>query len=115
MKTFATEAKTCGIPIRLQPAWLVSAADDNLYNIKTREVLAAFAEFEIPVGEGNIIFPEGNAPKYLAEYFKDELPENPYVEDPADVRCLSFSPGGEVLNGNVYQQDIMEMIRNYAP
>ena len=115
VKTFATEAKKCGIPIRLQPAWLVSAADDNLYNIKTREVLAAFADFEIPVGEGNIIFPEGNAPKYLAEYFKDELPENPYVEDPADVRCLSFSPGGEVLNGNVYQQDIMEMIRNYAP
>ena len=27
VKQFAAEAKTCGIPIRLQPAWLVSATD----------------------------------------------------------------------------------------
>ncbi|MBO5757236.1 MAG: radical SAM protein, partial [Clostridia bacterium] len=114
VKQFAAEAKRCGIPIRLQPAWLVSATDDNPYNIKTREVLAAFADLEISENEGNVIFPEGNARKYLAAYFADTIPENPYVEDPRDVRCLSFSPGGDVLDGNVYKQDVMEIIKAYT-
>ena len=115
VKQFAAEVKACGIPIRLQPAWLVSVTDDNPYNVKTREILASFADMEIPANEGNVIFPEGNALKYLAEYFTDELPENPYVEDPCDVRCVSFSPNGDVLGGNVYERDIMEIIRDYAP
>ena len=115
VKIFAAEAKACGIPIRLQPAWLRSAVDDNPYNRKTREILSGFADMDIPVGDGNIIFPEGNALKYLAEYFSDELPENPYVEDPRDIRCVSFSPNGDVLSGNVYRNDIMEIIKDYAP
>ena len=115
VKQFAAEAKKSGIPIRLQPAWLVSATDDNPYNRKTREILGSFADMEIDVGEGNVIFPEGNALKYLAEYFTDDLPENPYVEDPCDVRCVSFEPNGDVLGGNVYRRDIMEIVNNYAP
>ena len=115
VKQFATEAKACGIPIRLQPAWLVSAADDNPYNRKTREILASFADMEISVNQGNVIFPEGNALRYLAEYFTDELPENPYVEDPRDVRCVSFEPNGDVLGGNIYKNDIMEIIGGYTP
>ena len=112
---FAAEAKACGIPIRLQPAWLVSATDDNPYNRKTREILGSFADVKIPVGEGNVIFPEGNALRYLAEYFTDTLPENPYAEDPRDVRCVSFEPNGDVLGGNVCERDIMEIIRDYLP
>lgn len=115
VKQFAAEAKKCGIPIRLQPAWLVSATNDNPYNRKTREILGSFADMEIPANEGNIIFPEGNALKYLSEYFTDTLPENPYVENPCDVRCVSFSPNGDVLGGNVYRKDIMEIIRDYEP
>ena len=115
VKTFAQEAQRADIPIRLQPAWLVSEADDNPYNRKTREILDSFADMGIAVNEGNIIFPEGNAMKYLAEYFTDELPENPYAEDPSDVRCVSFSPNGDVLNGNVYERDILEILRDYAP
>jgi len=115
VKQFASEAKKCGIPIRLQPAWLVSVKDDNPYNRKTREILGSFADMEIPANEGNIIFPEGNALKYLAEYFTDELPENPYVENPRDVRCVSFEPNGNVLVGNVYRKDIMEILEDYNP
>ncbi|MBE6662831.1 MAG: radical SAM protein [Ruminococcaceae bacterium] len=114
VKRFAAEAKACDIPIRLQPAWLRSATDDNPYNRKTREILDSFADMEIPVGEGNIVFPEGNALKYLAEYFTDNHPENPYVEDPRDVHCVSFEPNGNVLGGNVYERDIMEIIKDYA-
>jgi hypothetical protein len=113
VKRFAAEAKNCGIPIRLQPAWLVSATDDNPYNVKTREILDRFANLEICQNGGNVIFPEGNALKYLAEYFNDKLPENPYIEDPCDVRCASFSPNGDVLGGNMYQSDIMEILRKY--
>ena len=115
VRAFATQVKKCGIPMRLQPAWLKSRTDDNPYNVKTREILDSFSDLEIPESDGNVIFPEGNARKYLAEYFTDELPENPYVEDPSDVRCVSFSPNGDVLGGNVYRQDIMEIIKNYAP
>ena len=114
VKQFAAEAKKCGIPIRLQPAWLVSTTDDNPYNRKTREILNSFVDMDITANEGNIIFPEGTALKYLAEYFTDELPENPYVEDPRDVRCVSFEPNGDVLGGNVYRKDIMEIIKDYA-
>ncbi len=115
VKRFASEAKACGIPIRLQPAWLVSATGDNPYNRKTREIIDSFKDMGIPTNEGNVIFPEGNALKYLAEYFTDELPENLYVEDPRDVRCVSFEPNGNVLGGNVYRKDIMEIIRDYLP
>ena len=115
VRQFATEAKKCGIPIRLQPAWLRSAVDDNPYNRKTREILDIFADMGISVNEGNVVFPEGNALKYLAEYFTDELPENPYAEDPCDVRCLSFEPNGNVLGGNVYRKDIMEILEDYNP
>ena len=115
VKLFAAEAKKCGIPIRLSPAWLVRVTDDNPYNEKTREILESFADLELSVGEGNVIFPEGNALKYLAEYFTDELPENPYAEDPRDVRCVSFEPNGDVLGGNVYRNGIMEIIKDYAP
>ena len=114
-KAFAREALNAGIPIRLQPAWLVSPDHDNPYNHRTREILEKFTPMGIPVGSGNVIFPEGNARKYLAEYFTDEIPENPYVEDPTDVKCVSFSPNGDVLDGNVYERDILEIIKNYAP
>ena len=93
----------------------MSATDDNPYNVKTREILASFAHMELPVGEGNVIFPEGNALKYLAEYFTDEHPKNPYAEDPCDVRCVSFEPNGDILGGNVHERDIMEIANNYAP
>ena len=115
VKLFATEAKKHGIPMRLQPAWFKCRADANPYNVKTREILDSFADLCIPEGEGNIIFPEGNALKYFAEYFTNEIIENPYAEDPRDVRCLSFSPNGDVLNGNACRKEIMEIIKDYAP
>jgi len=74
VKLFATEAKNAGVPIRIQPAWLVSKDDENPYNQKTREILAEFSALGIAENDGNVIFPEGNALKYLSEYFTDDLP-----------------------------------------
>ena len=115
VKLFASEAIGAGIPVRLSPAWLVSENDDNAYNRKTREIIGGFDGVKISVGEGNIVFPEGNAIKYLSEYFTDNLPKNPYIEDSRDLRTVSFSPNGDVLHGNVYADDIMEIIKNYVP
>ena len=113
--SFAAEAKRCGIPIRLQPAWLVSRADENPYNRVTREILSRFSDLEIPIGDGNVVFAEGNARKYLAKYFADASPENPYREDPRDVRCLSFGANGDLLGENVYRKDIDKILRDYTP
>ena len=115
VKAFARECVSLDIPIRLQPAWLVSSTDDNPYNRKTREILNSFSDMKIQEGEGNVIFPEGNALKYLSEYFKDSAPENPYIDDPYDVRCISFSPNGDVLFGNVYKNGIEETMKSYLP
>ena len=115
VKIFAEEVKNAGIPIRLSPAWLVGTHDDNPFNMKTREILNSFSDLGIPVGEGNVVFPEGNALKYLSDYFTDYAPANPYVEDPSDIRCISFSANGDVLGENVYKKDIVEIIENYEP
>ena len=115
VRAFAAELKRFCIPTRLQPAWLVSAEADNEYNAKTREILDSFADLGFAVNEGNVVFPEGNAAKYLAEYFVADAPKNPYEEDPTDVRCVSFAAHGDVLGSNFYTCDIMEIIENYAP
>ena len=115
VRAFAEEAVGAGLPVRLQPAWLVSEKDDNPYNRRTRELLESFRDLELAVGTGNIVFPEGNARLYLSEYFTDQEVQNPYEENPRDVRCISFDPEGGVLGDNFYRRDIMEIIRDYTP
>ena len=91
----------------------VKTTDNNTE--QAQDILADLADMDIPVGQGNVIFPEGNALTYLSEYFTGDLPENPYVDDPYDVRCVSFSPNGDVLGGNVYLRDITDIIATYTP
>ena len=113
---FAQNAVQAGIPVRLQPAWLVSPEDPNPYNDRTQEIIRKFAPLHISLNQGNVIFPSGNALKYLCEYFDENATvSNLYEEDPKDVRTISFDPDGGVLNGNIYQTDILEIIENYKP
>lgn len=113
VKAFALEARSAGIPIRIQPAWLVSREDGNRYNLRTKEILCEFRSLGIEENEGNLIFPEGNAKIHLAEYFTDSIPQNPYADDPYDIRCLSVDPDGSVLGGNIYENDIMDIVERY--
>ena len=115
VKLFIREVTVCGIPAKLQPAWLVSKEHENPYNKKTREILCELEAMGISQGSGNIVFPQGNALEYLSEYFTDTHVENPYIEDPYNVKCISFSPNGDVLNGNVYKQDITDILHSYSP
>lgn len=113
---FAKNAVRAGIPVRLQPAWLVSPEDSNPYNDRTREIIREFDPLHVSLNQGNVIFPAGNALKYLREYFDENTAvSNPYEEDPEDVRTVSFDPDGNVLNGNVYQTDILEILEQYKP
>ncbi len=110
---FAAALLKAGVPVRTQPAWLVSAEDDNPYNAKTRELLKQFEALGIKANSGNVVFPEGKAKVHLSEYFTGAIPENPYVEDPADLRCLSVDADGGLLGANLYEKDVMEIVKAY--
>lgn len=116
VKAFAEAVLKAGIPIRVQPAWLVSQEDDNPYNIHTREILKEFCDMGISANEGNVIFPAGNALKYLGDYLKPMADdENPYWEDPEDIKAICFSANGDILGSNIYKDDIRHIISSYKP
>lgn len=113
---FANEVKTADISLKVHPAWLVSPEADNPYNSKTREILTVFSRMGIETGEGNIVFPSGNALEYLGEYFDlSKENRNPYEEDPTDIRAICFSANGDILGSNIYKKDIMEILAEYSP
>ena len=114
VKAFASAVREKGVTLKLHPAWLQSPDADNVYNNKTRELLAEFDGVEI--SEGNIIFPSGNALKYLGEYFDTRKKQkNPYDEDPRDIKAICFSANGDILGSNVYEKDICEILSEYNP
>lgn len=116
VKYFAECVAKSKISIKLSPAWLVSKDDNNTYNVRTREIIREFDYLNIPVGSGNVIFPSGNALKYLEEYFDENVEySSPYDENPRDVRAVSFSPNGDVLGGNVYKKGILDILNEYQP
>lgn len=114
VKVFAEAILEEKISVHTHPAWLVSADDNNPYNLKTRELLNEFKEIGIEQSDGNVIFPSGNALKYLGEYFNENTEYvNPYTENPKDIKTISFSANGDVLNGNINNNSILEIIKSY--
>lgn len=116
VKKFAGQVLAEGVSLRTQPAWLVNSEAENDYNEKTRKILKEFEEMGVGAAEGNTIFPSGNALVYLKDFF-DEGEEviNPYIEDPRDVRAICIGPDGDVLGGNIYKMDILEILEKYEP
>ena len=41
--------------------------------------------------------------------------ENPYDEDPADLRAICFSSNGDILGSNIYEKDITKILSDYKP
>jgi len=115
VKTFAIEAREAALPIRIQPAWLVSREADNPFNRQTRAILEEFRSLGFSESEGNIVFPEGNARVFLAEYLADSPAVNPYEEDLRNLTCISFEPNGDVLGQNLYQKSMADILKDYAP
>lgn len=116
VKEFATAVKEQGIPLWVQPAWVVNKEHDNPYNRRTAELLQEFEAMGIPQTYGNDIIPSGNAAKYLSEYYdmgKEYI--SPYEDDPMDIRAICVDPGGGVLGGNIYETGILEILERYEP
>lgn len=113
---FAKALNAGGVPLRTHPAWLVSPDADNPYNETTKEILAVFSAMGIKANDGNVIFPSGNARKYLSEYFDlSKETKSPYWEDPTDVRAVCIGANGDVLDGNIYQSKIKDIFESYMP
>lgn len=116
VKAFASAVQAAGIPLRTHPAWLVDPKADNAYNRQTGKILQEFEQMGIGASDGNVIFPHGNALKYLSEYFDSSQNYiNPYTGNPKDIHAVCVSPNGDVLGGNLYQTDILPVIENYRP
>lgn len=124
---FAENAKLAGIPVRLQPAWVVNESHKNEYNDRTREVLKRFEPLHIPVSSGNDIFMAGNAALYLTEYYpqpKLDLAQTcgsmPYTDPLTEIRSLSVEPNGDVTVcgftiGNIYREKAEAIFGRYDP
>ncbi len=113
---FAKAVNSEDINLKVHPAWLVSPENENTYNSKTKEILDVFNQMGIETNEGNIIFPSGNALKYLSEYFdfsKEFI--NPYDENPMDIRAICFGANGDILGSDIYNQDIIDILNMYCP
>lgn len=114
VKYFAECVNETDISIKLSPAWLVSETDNNIYNINTRKIIKEFDYLGISTASGNVIFPSGNAVKYLEKYFdKNAEYINPYEENPRDIRTICFSSNGDVLDSNIYQKNIIDILKEY--
>ncbi len=113
---FADAVNKADVSLKVHPAWLVSPDADNPYNNETRDILGIFNRIGIATSEGNVIFPSGNALRYFEEYFdlSDDV-RNPYEEEPSDIRAICFSANGDILGGNIYHKDILDIIREYQP
>ena len=111
---FAKEILKTGVSIQTHPAWLISPNENNHFNNETKKILAEFNKIGIDQSDGNIIFASGNALKYFGEYFIDNKEiKNPYLENKKDIKTISFSANGNVLNGNIYKNIITDIINNY--
>jgi len=119
---FANALVKYGIPsLRVHPAWVVNAENDNKYNVETKRLLKLFADRGIRASNGNNISLSGNASKYLAEYYPPSADMD--LSEPCgwlgELNCISINPNGAVSAcaeiGNIYNDDILDIIDNYNP
>jgi uncharacterized Fe-S cluster-containing radical SAM superfamily protein len=115
------------IDIKLHPAWVIDINNDNEWNNKTKQILSQFNDLEIPISNGNNIFPSGNAVKYLSDFYnKKEIDltykcgQAKYSTELDNVNTISIMPNGDVCVccfpiGNVYEENIDAIIEKYNP
>lgn len=116
VREFAHALKSTGVDVRIHPAWVVGRNHDNPYNRRTEELLSQLEKEGLARSEGNDIVPEGNALEYLGSYYDSGRKYiSPYAENPRDIHAISVEPDGKVLDGNVYETDILNILENYRP
>lgn len=102
--------------VRVHPAWLVDKDNDNKYNVKTREIIKSFETLGVLPSNGNVIFPAGNALKYLGKYFdKNTAYVNRYEQDKKNIRSICIEPNGNFLNCNIHDENFLSRLAEYCP
>ena len=116
VELFANLLLEHGVNIEIHPAYLVSEVDENEYNLKTRKYLQRFTDKGIKVSSGNVILPIGNAKKYFGKYYdKDKEYISPYQQDCENITAISINPNGDTLGGNIYKENIIDILNAYEP
>lgn len=110
-------------PINMQ-TWPMAQA---LICAATEKCLDFFSDLQIPISEGNNIFPAGNAKIYLSEFYEKSpidisfvCGQAPYTTRLDEVRGISINPNGDVIIcsfpiGNIYKNSILDIISSYDP
>lgn len=114
---FTETLLNCGVHfVRVHPAWLVNKDYNNPYNAKTKEILKSFERLGVLPSNGNVIFPAGNALKYLSKYFdKNTAYVNRYEQDQKNLRSVCIEPNGNFLNCNIYDENFLNTLDEYCP
>lgn len=111
----------------LQPSWVVNRRHCNIYNEQTEECLRFFSDLKIPVNGGDNIFLQGNAARYLSDFYEKKplelnakCGEAPYTDRLDDIKTLAISANGDVVAccfviGNIYRDDIEDIVKRYNP
>ena len=53
--------------------------------------------------------------QFFCDHIDNKEIKNPYLENKKDIKTISFSANGNVLNGNIYKNKITDIINNYEP
>ncbi|HXZ30378.1 MAG TPA: radical SAM protein [Dehalococcoidia bacterium] len=114
--------------IAWNPCWLVSEADNNQYNQKTKSILKELEDLPVRKSEGNVVEPAGLALVNLKEFLppKEIMPKGrcgdvPYTNPLDSVRSIYVEPNGEIAVcnhfhiGNATEDDIINLMENYDP
>lgn len=111
----------------LHPAWVVNRKHENPFNLETDTCLQSFSDLDIPVSDGNDIFPSGNAAVYLFEYYDKKAfnlsarcGEAPYTTRLDNVETISVNPNGDIMVccfaiGNINRESITDVLKRYDP
>ena len=112
---------------KLHPAWVVNREHQNKYNAATEKCLNFFSHLQIPVSDGNNIFPAGNAKIYLSDFYQKypidrsfRCGQAQYTTRLDEVKDISINPNGDVIIcafpiGNIYKSSILDIISSYDP
>lgn len=112
----------------LNPCWVISRDDDNMYNQKTRAILKELDDLHVRVSRGNVLEPDGLALINLREFLPQreimptgECGDAPYTEPLTALTSISVKPDGRIAVcndlyiGNTHRNDILDILMDYDP
>lgn len=108
--------------VRLHPCWYESPTGKNKYDTITRKYLSELSFTNLPVSDGNILFPSGKSVINFKEKFEPLNNVNdiycgkePYSGRPDNIDALAVGPNGRINVCGIESMDIENFFQNYDP